>query len=128
MLNTTEHGKLLMKTKMLKNDFPCLKFIDAVFILLINVKMPTIVDILTFMSRIDLILSVVEHEKSFITLPKVMPETCIHSYLSEPTSTSLLCVCQQQGLLQDFMDAQAHLSLHCLQNIMNWLKMLTSGY
>ena len=30
---------------------------DAVFIMLINVKMPTIVDILTFMSMINFILS-----------------------------------------------------------------------
>ena len=35
------------------------------FILLINVKMPTIVNILTFMSRINFMLSLVEHEKSF---------------------------------------------------------------
>ena len=38
------------------------------FFLLINVKMPTIVGILTFMSRKDFILSGVEHGKSFITL------------------------------------------------------------
>ena len=37
------------------------------FILLINVKMPTIVGILTFMSRINFMLSWVENEKSFIT-------------------------------------------------------------
>ena len=30
---------------------------DVVFIMLINVKMPTIVDILTFMSRINFVLS-----------------------------------------------------------------------
>ena len=36
--------------------------------MLINVKMPTIVGILTFMSRINFLLSRVEHEKSFITL------------------------------------------------------------
>ena len=40
---------------------------DVVFIRLINVKMPTIVGILTFMSSINSILSWVEHEKSFIT-------------------------------------------------------------
>ena len=40
---------------------------DVVFILLINVKMPTIVGILTFMSMINFVLSQVEHEKSFIT-------------------------------------------------------------
>ena len=33
-----------------------------------NVKMPTLVGILTFMSRISFVLSWVEHEKSFITL------------------------------------------------------------
>ena len=46
---------------MLKNiDFFCFeKFSDAVFILLINVKIPTIiiVGILTFMSRINFMLS-----------------------------------------------------------------------
>ena len=35
--------------------------------MLINVKMPTIVGILTFMSRINFVLSLVEHEKSFVT-------------------------------------------------------------
>ena len=35
--------------------------------MLINVKMPKIVGILTFMSRINFVLSSVEHEKSFIT-------------------------------------------------------------
>ena len=40
----------------------------AVFIMLINVKMPTSVGILTFMSRMNLVLSLVEHERSFITL------------------------------------------------------------
>ena len=38
------------------------------FFLLINVKMPTIVGILTLMSRKNFMLSRVEHEKSFITL------------------------------------------------------------
>ena len=39
---------------------------DVVFIALVNVKMPTIVGILTFMSRINFVLSWVEHG-SFIT-------------------------------------------------------------
>ena len=43
------------------------KLSDGVSILLINVKMPTNVGILTFMSRIYFMLSWVEHEKSFIT-------------------------------------------------------------
>ena len=38
------------------------------FFLLINVKMPTIVGILTFMSGKIFMLNSVEHEKSFITL------------------------------------------------------------
>ena len=37
------------------------------FFLLQNVKMPTIVGILTFVSRKNLMLNSVEHEKSFIT-------------------------------------------------------------
>ena len=37
------------------------------FFLLINVKMPTIVGILTFMSRKNFMFNWVEHEKSFIT-------------------------------------------------------------
>ena len=36
------------------------------FFMLMNVKMPTIVGILTFMSRKNFVLSLVEHEKSFI--------------------------------------------------------------
>ena len=47
--------------------FIVLSLSDVVFIMLINVKMPTIVGILTFMSRINFVLSQVEHEKSFIT-------------------------------------------------------------
>ena len=38
------------------------------FFPLINVKMPTIVGIFTFMSRKNFMLSLVEHETSFITL------------------------------------------------------------
>ena len=47
--------------------FLALSLSDVVFIMLINVKMPTIVGILTFMSRIKSVLSWVEYEKSFIT-------------------------------------------------------------
>ena len=38
-----------------------------VLILLVNLKMPTLVGILTFMSRMNFVLSWVEHGKSFIT-------------------------------------------------------------
>ena len=45
--------QLLIKNKMLKNkDFSC--FSDVLFIMLINVKMPTSVGLLTFMSMINL--------------------------------------------------------------------------
>ena len=47
--------------------FVALSLSDVVFIRLINVKMPTFVGILTIMSRINFLLSRVEHEKSFIT-------------------------------------------------------------
>ena len=50
--------KLLIKTMMLKiNTFHAFRLSDDVFIMLINVKMPTIVGILTFMSRINFVLS-----------------------------------------------------------------------
>ena len=47
--------------------FLALSLSEVVFIMLINVKMPTIVGILTFQSRINFVLSRVEHGKSFIT-------------------------------------------------------------
>ena len=59
--------QLLIKLKIPTKTFPALSLSDVVFIMLINVKMPTIVGILTFMSRIKFMLSRVEHEKSFIT-------------------------------------------------------------
>ena len=43
------------------------KLSDVVFILLINVKMPTTVGILTYLSMINFMLSCVDYEKSFIT-------------------------------------------------------------
>ena len=65
MLNSTEHeissalgNYIFRKTKI----FLTLKLLDVVFILLINVKMPTIVGILTFMSRINFMLKSFEHE------------------------------------------------------------------
>ena len=50
------------------------------FFLLINVKMPTIVGILTFMSRKNFMLNWVEHEKSFITSG---PGRCVITYISQ---------------------------------------------
>ena len=48
--------------------FFTLSLSDAVFIMLINVKMPTIVGIFTFMSRINFVFSWVEHGNFLITL------------------------------------------------------------
>ena len=70
MLNSIEHEILnAHKYKNIKkfgfflgSDKPRMLFFP-----LINVKMPTIVGILTFMSRKNVMLSWVEHEKSFIT-------------------------------------------------------------
>ena len=50
--------QLLLKTKIRQmKKFLALSISDVVYIMLINVKMPTIVGILTFMSRIDFVLS-----------------------------------------------------------------------
>ena len=68
MLNSTEH-----EISTANKNYPQIKkyfglnLLDAVLIMLINVKMPTIVGILTFMSRINYVLSLAEHEKSFTT-------------------------------------------------------------
>ena len=50
---------MLIKTKMLreKKTFLAFKLLYVVFIMLINVKMPTIVGILTFMSMFNSMLS-----------------------------------------------------------------------
>ena len=53
---------------MLKNKtFLAFKLSDVLFFMLINVKMTTIVGILTSMRMINVMLSRVEYEKSFIT-------------------------------------------------------------
>ena len=66
MLNPTEHepstAHKKLKYRNLKK-FLALSLSDVVFIMLINVKMPTIVGILTFMSRINFVLSCVRHRK-----------------------------------------------------------------
>ena len=59
--------QLLIKAKMLKNKDFSFKLSDVAFIMLINVKMPTIVGILTLMSMINFMLILVEDEKFFIT-------------------------------------------------------------
>ena len=52
---------LLIKAKIPTNkDFLAISLSDVVFIMLINVKMPTIVGILTFMSRISMSMKTAE--------------------------------------------------------------------
>ena len=60
MLNSTEHEISTAHKKVIyrqMKEFLALSLSDVVFIMLINVKMPTIVGILTFMSRINFVLS-----------------------------------------------------------------------
>ena len=63
------------------------------FFMLINVKMPTVVGILTFMSRINFMLSGVEHGKSFIT-----------SGDDRPTRLELACDCNTLTYYQQSMN------------------------
>ena len=73
MLNSTiqlsSKFQLLINKKNYRQmeKFLGLSLSDVVFIMLINVKMPIIVGILTFMSRKNFVISRVKHEKSFIT-------------------------------------------------------------
>ena len=68
MLNSTEHEISTRKNKNTnkRRSFLLLSLSDVVFMMLLNVKMPTIFDILTFMSWISFLCSRVEHGKSFI--------------------------------------------------------------
>ena len=60
MLNSNEHEISIAHKKLKyrqKKKFLALSLSDNVFIMLINVKMPTIVGIFTFMSRKKIVLS-----------------------------------------------------------------------
>ena len=64
MLNSSEHEiSTAHKNSKYQQIKRCiaLSLSDVVFIMPINVKMPTVVDILTFMSSINFMLSRVEH-------------------------------------------------------------------
>ena len=57
MLNSTEHKiSTAHTTKIPTKKYVALILSDVVFIMLMNVKMPTIVGILTFMSKINFVL------------------------------------------------------------------------
>ena len=78
--------------------------------MLINVKMPTIVGILTFMSMINFMLSGVEHKKSFIISGQVFcGMLATMSCSNEPTqlqrlssSARILKVCLKPALILHF--------------------------
>ena len=63
----------LLKKLKCRNDK--IIFLDAIFIMLINVKIPIIVGILTFMRMINFILSWVEYEDSSITSGRELKNT-----------------------------------------------------
>ena len=67
MLNSVEHEILNAHKYENIKKFSFLQTNRMLFFLLIDVKMPTIVGILTFMSRKTFMLNLVEHEKSLIT-------------------------------------------------------------
>ena len=75
MLNSVEHEILnAHRYKKYQDIHPFFKSDKPrmLFFLLTNVKMPTNVNILTFMSRKNSMLNGVEHEKSFITSGPVL--------------------------------------------------------
>ena len=71
--------------------FLAIKLLVGVYILLINVKMPTIVGILTFMSWINFVLSCVEHENSFITLGLMTDHPCLKTDVSDDGVVCITC-------------------------------------
>ena len=82
MFNSTEHEiSTAHKTKIPTNkDVSCFKYLRRCIYQAKNIKMPTIVGILTFMSKINFVLSCVEHEKSFITSgPDRNPQRHVYS-------------------------------------------------
>ena len=67
MLNSIEHEvSIADKNIMLKKTFSAFKLSDVVLNMLIYVKMPPIVGILTFMSMISFMLSWVEYMKKVL--------------------------------------------------------------
>ena len=70
MLNSMEHEiSTSLNDKMLKIlTFLAFKLSDVVFVMLINFKMPTIVDILIFRRRINFVISCIEHGKKLYNL------------------------------------------------------------
>ena len=62
MLISTEHEISTAHKNRKVKKFLALSLSDVLFIMIINLKMPTIAGILIFMSRINFVLSRVDHE------------------------------------------------------------------
>ena len=58
--------------------FLAFKLSDLIFIMLINVKMPTIVSILTFLNMINFILSRVEHSLEVLKYGNASPQMYVY--------------------------------------------------
>ena len=98
--------QLLIKTKIPTNDeFFALSLSDVVFIML-NVKMPTIVGILTLMSRINFKLSWVEHGISFITSGQGPTKS-----LAQGTKIFQYCTCPAGRVTYNFHLSCKHMHL-----------------
>ena len=69
--------QLLITNKMLKNnDISCFKILRCCIYPAKNVKMSTTVGILTFISRINVMLSSVDHEQKFYNLGARLDMSC----------------------------------------------------
>ena len=81
MLNSIEHDGILTaresKIAKKRKTFLAFKLFNVVFITLINVKIPTLVDILTFISMMNFMLIWVEHKN--VLLPRGL--ACILPYV-----------------------------------------------
>ena len=75
--------QLFVSTKIQRKIFLAPSLSDVIFIMLINVKIPTVVGLSTFLSRINFVLSWVEHWKSFITSRPGFVTHVFKRYLSQ---------------------------------------------
>ena len=62
-------------------QFLALNLSDDVFIMLIDAEMLTIIDILTFLSRINFVLNQVEYEKKFYNFGACISALVLHTFL-----------------------------------------------
>ena len=114
MLNSVEHG--ILNAHKYKNIKKFSFFSESdnprmLFFLFTNVKMPTIVGILTFMSRKIFMLNRVEHEKSFITSgPGLIVKMKIRLWGVPKNFSRLISVspCDQPIICEDYQTRLLH--------------------